>query len=79
MASAHSIAVTITVTDVDETTEPTGPTEPQTLLERYDDDKSGGINKSEAIAAINDYLFGVGDAAITKDQAIEVINLYLFG
>ena len=68
-----TIDVTITVTDVDEE-----PVE-QTLLDKYDDDDSGDIDKSEAIAAINDYLFGEGDEAITKDQAIEVINLYLFG
>ena len=71
--ASDSIEVTITVTDVDEE-----PVE-QTLLDKYDDDDSGDIDKSEAIAAINDYLFGEGDEAITKDQAIEVINLYLFG
>ena len=48
------------------------------LLGRYDADDSGDIDKSEAIAAINDYLFGEGDQQITKAQAIEVINLYLF-
>ena len=48
------------------------------LLDRYDADDSGDIDKSEAIAAINDYLFGEGDQQITKAQAIEVINLYLF-
>ena len=37
------------------------------------------IEKSEVIAAINDYLFGVGDEAITKPDVIAVINLYLFG
>ena len=52
---------------------------PMTLLERYDADKSGTIEKSEAIQAITDYLFGEGADAISKDEAIQVINLYLFG
>ena len=65
--------VTVTVTNVDESA-PAG-----SLLERYDTDVSGDIDKDEAIAAINDYLFGTGDDAITQDQVIEVINLYLFG
>lgn len=34
------------------------------------------IEKDEAIAAINDYLFG---GNITKDDVITIINLYLFG
>ena len=50
-----------------------------TLLDTYDADDSGAIEKSEALTAINDYLFGVGDAAISKEDVIEVINLYLFG
>ncbi len=69
--------VVVTVTDVEEV-EVIG----DTLLERYDTDDSGvsgEIDKSEVIMAINDYLFGVGDAAITKADVIVVINLYLFG
>ena len=50
-----------------------------TLLERYDADDSGAIEKSEMIMAINDYLFGTGADAISKVDMIEVINLYLFG
>ena len=65
---SDSIDVTIMVTDVEEG-----------LLARYDADNSGEIEKEEAIAAINDYLFGEGDDAISKADAIEVINLYLFG
>ena len=53
--------------------------QPDTLLDRYDADNSGTIEKAEMIKAINDYLFGVGDDAITKAQMVEVINLYLFG
>ncbi len=48
------------------------------LLARYDTDQDDEISRTEVIAAINDYLFGVGANAITKDQAIAVINLYLF-
>ena len=48
------------------------------LLARYDTDQNGEINRTEVIAAINDYLFGAGANAITRDQAMAVINLYLF-
>ena len=65
------VTVTITVTDVDETA--------QTLLQRYDDNNSGAIDKDEMIAAIKEYLFGVGDDVISKEDMIEVIKLYLFG
>ena len=71
--ATDEVTVTITVTDVDETVTG-GP-----LLQRYDADNSGDIDKAEMIAAINDYLFGTGASAITKAQMIEVINLYLFG
>ena len=50
------------------------------LVARYDTNPSNGqIDKSEVIAAINDYLFGEGDAAISKADVIKLINLYLFG
>ena len=65
------ITVTIMVTDV--------VNEEMTLLQRYDADGNGEIDKPEVVTAINDYLFGVGDDAITKPEVIEVINLYLFG
>lgn len=41
----------------------------------YDDDGDNGISKSEAITAINDYLF---KGTISKADTIRVINLYLF-
>ncbi len=49
------------------------------LVARYDDNNNGKIDKSEVIAAINDYLFGTGANAITKADVIRLINLYLFG
>ena len=49
------------------------------LVARYDANNNGTIEKSEVIAAINDYLFGAGDEAISKAEVIELINLYLFG
>ena len=49
------------------------------LITRYDADNSGTIEKSEVIQAINDYLFGQGDAAISKPDVIRLIRLYLFG
>ena len=49
------------------------------LVIRYDTNpKNGMIDKSEVIAAINDYLFGEGDDAISKADVIKLINLYLF-
>ena len=49
------------------------------LVARYDTNKNGTIEKNEVIAAINDYLFGEGDEAISKSDVIKLINLYLFG
>ena len=49
------------------------------LVARYDANNNGIIEKNEVIAAINDYLFGEGDAAISKGDVIRLINLYLFG
>ena len=60
------LMVTITVTNVG-------------LDNAYDADDSGAIDKSEVIQAINDYLFGAGDAAINKADVLALINLYLFG
>ena len=48
------------------------------LIVRYDANGNGMIEKNEVIAAINDYLFGEGDAAISKSDVIKLINLYLF-
>ena len=72
---SDTVAVTINVTDVDDPVTPPDVT----LFDRYDVDDSGEIERSEAIGAINDYLFGQGDDAITRDEVIEIINLYLFG
>ena len=49
------------------------------LVARYDTNNNGTIEKNEVIAAINDYLFGEGDQAISKAEVIKLINLYLFG
>ena len=49
------------------------------LIIRYDANKNGTIEKNEVIKAINDYLFGEGDQAISKAEVIKLINLYLFG
>ena len=66
-------AVTIRVTDVDDTVVE------QDLFDRYNTDGDQEISKSEVIEAINDYLFGEENEAITKEQVITIINLYLFG
>ena len=49
------------------------------LIVRYDASNNGTIEKIEVIAAINDYLFGAGDEAISKSDVIKLINPYLFG
>ena len=64
---------TMMVTDVDEMV--TG----DDLVDRYDADDSGDIDKTEVLKGINDYLFGEGDEAITKPDVLRLINLYLFG
>ena len=71
--ASGSIMVTIMVTDVDEV----DPVDP--VVARYDTNENGTIEKSEVIAAINDYLFGTGDDAPSKAEVIRLINLYLFG
>ena len=67
------VTITITVTDVDEMV--TG----DDLVDRYDADDSGDIGKTEVLKAINDYLFGEGDEAISKPEVLRLINIYLFG
>ena len=49
------------------------------LIDRYDANNNGTIEKSEVIAAITDYLFGEEDEAISKVEVIRLITLYLFG
>ena len=47
------------------------------LLDRYDLNNNG-IEKTEVLKAINDYLFGKGDEAISKPEVLRLITLYLF-
>ena len=49
------------------------------LIDRYDANGNGKIEKKEVIEAIKDYLFGEGDEAISKGDVIRLIKLYLFG
>ena len=49
------------------------------LVGRYDANDNGMIDRPEVIQAINDYLFGEGDQAISRSDVIKLINLYLFG
>ena len=49
------------------------------LILRYDANGNMMIDRSEVLTAIYDYLFGVGDDAISKTEAITLITLYLFG
>ena len=63
MATTHD--VTITVTDVEEMAPE------MSLLERYDANGNDQIDKSEALMAIEDYIF---DGILTKDQALRGHN-----
>ncbi len=63
--------VMVTVTDVEETG--TG----DALVDRYDTDNNG-LDRSEVIRAINDYL-DEGENAPTRADVIRLINLYLDG
>ena len=47
------------------------------LVDRYDLNNNG-IEKSEVLKAINDYLFPEGGEAISKAEVLRLINLYLF-
>ena len=81
-AGPNTITVTVTAgsnTRVYTVTVTVAPPVEGDLLDMYDADDDNQISKDEAIAAINDYLFGEGDQQITKAEVIEVINLYLFG
>ena len=51
------------------------------VVDRYDANGNGTIEKNEVIKAINDYLFGTGNdtPAPSKADVIKLINLYLFG
>ena len=56
-----------------------GPaTDGDPLVDHYDTNNNGTIDRSEVISAINDYLFG-GTGSITRADVIRLINLYLFG
>ena len=48
------------------------------LIDRYDANGNGKIDKDEVIKAIKDY-FGEGDEAISKSDVIKLIKLYLCG
>ena len=68
---SDSIDVTITVTDVDEDVAPPDP-----LVDKYDVNKDGEIERSEVFAAINDYL-DEGAGAPTRADVFKLIELYL--
>ena len=63
--------VTVRVMDVDEAI--VG----DTLLGRYDVDKDG-LEKSEVLKAISDYLFDEGAQPISRADVLRLIAIYLF-
>ena len=66
-----TLDVTITVTDVDEDVTPADP-----LVDRYDADGNGEIERAEVFAAIDDYLDEGADAP-TRADVFKLIDLYL--
>ena len=64
--ATRDVVVTVTNVDDDE------PVIGESLLDRYDADDNGTIEKEEARAAVTDYFTG----AIDKEEAREVIKLY---
>ena len=49
------------------------------LVARYDTNNNDTIDRSEVIAAINDYLSGDAQPPITRADVIKLINIYLSG
>ena len=68
---SDSIDVTVTVTDVDEDVVPADP-----LVDKYDANENGEIERAEVFAAINDYLDEGADAP-TRADVFKLIELYL--
>ena len=68
---SDSIDVTITVTDVDEDVAPPDP-----LVDKYDANENGEIERAEVFAAINDYLDEGADAP-TRADVFKLIEIYL--
>ena len=68
---SDSIDVTITVTDVDEDVAPVDP-----LVDKYDANENGEIERAEVFAAIDDYLDGGADAP-TRADVFKLIEFYL--
>ena len=74
VASVEEFAASLGI-DPDAPPPPMSPAQ-ALIAARYDTNGNNMIEKDEAIAAINDYLFG---GNVTKDDVIAIINLYLFG
>ena len=49
-----------------------------TLVDRYDTNNNGMIEKSEVLVAIDDFLFGA-PGVIEKEDVLTLIDLFLFG
>ena len=73
----NTISVTVTAEDgtSQETYTVTVTVVARTLLDRYDTNDNNQIDKSEAVAAIRDYIAG----HITKADVVEIIRLYITG
>ena len=69
--ASDSIDVTITVTDMEDT-----PTEPESVLDRYDDNNSGRIDKDELADAVFDYNI---DRTLSKADLADLVFNYEIG
>ena len=67
--------VRVMVTNVDEPGE-VPPVAGDTLLDRYDADNNGQIDRPEVLGAIRDFVF---NQTIERDDVVAVIRLFVFG
>ena len=67
--------VMVRVTNVDEPGE-VPPVAGDTLLDSYDDNKNGKIDRPEVLDAIRDFVF---NQTIEREDVVAVIRLFVFG
>ena len=71
-----SHAVRVMVTNVDEPGEVVTPEPGDTLLDRYDKNNDGQIDRPEVLDAIRDFVF---NQTIEREDVVAVIRLFVFG
>ena len=68
--------VRVMVTNVVEPGEVVTPEPGDTLLDRYDENNNGKIDRPEVLDAIRDFVF---NQTIERDDVVAVIRLFVFG